>query len=125
MQIIHIQGNLTADAQLKKVTVQGKESEFVSFSVAVNEKYNGNEETTFYDVTMQKTGIFNYLNKGQKVSIVGPFRFRKTTGKDKNGNPAEFCHLNVRVFTIELSGGPKPVEMGAVGVLDDIPSGDD
>ena len=115
MQFIHIQGNLTADAQLKKTVVQGKETEFVSFSVAVNEKYNGNEEATFYDCTMAKTGIFEFLKKGQKVNIAGPLRFRMTTTTDKNGKQVSYPHLNVRCFQIELSGGPKPIEMQSVG----------
>lgn len=122
MQNIHITGRLTDNAELKKVVVQGKEREFVSFTAAVNEKYNNVEETTFYECTMSKTGIFDYLKKGQTVAINGPFRFRKQDGVNKKGEPTVFTHLNIRVAQIELIGGNKPAQAPeAVSEMEDIP----
>ena len=69
MQIIFITGHLTKDAVLKSTTTQGLKREFVSFSVACNEQRGDERSTTFYDVTMPKTGVLDFLKQGTKVNI--------------------------------------------------------
>lgn len=110
MQNIFITGNLTKDAELKVTSRQGVRSEFVTFNVACNRKVNDTDRTTFYDVTCAKTGVFEYLKKGQKVTVAGRFSVNQTTGE----NGKVFVHLNINATEVELSGtnrkGEAPVE---------------
>lgn len=106
MQNIFIIGRLTEDAALKSSTRQGIKSEFVSFKVACNEEKGDERSATFYDAVMNKTGIFDYLKKGQMVAIAGRFRFTQT--KDEKGNL--WPHLNISVADIQLVGGNKKQE---------------
>lgn len=109
MQKIFISnGHLTDDAELKCVEKQGKKSEFISFRVAVNEKYGNTETATFFEVTYVKSGIIDYLKKGQAVNIIGNFRFRQD---EKDGK--SYFHLIVRATDIELAGSKKTVEVSA------------
>ena len=103
MQIIMLTGRLVKDAILKSNTVQGVKTEFVSFTLACNENRGDSTNATFYDVTMPKTGVFEYLKSGQAVSVVG--RFRYSVSKDSDGK--EYHHLNVSAMNVELSGGKK------------------
>ena len=103
MQNIFIIGRLTEDAVAKSTTRQGVKSEFVSFKVACNEEKGDERSATFYDAIMNKTGIFEYLKKGQMVAIMGRFRFTQT--KDDKGNL--WPHLNISVTDIQLVGGSK------------------
>ncbi len=100
MQHITIIGNLTKDAELRTTSRQGVKSEFVSFTVACNEQRGDEKATTFFEVTSAKTGVFDYLKKGQKVCVIGNFRFNKT--KDANGK--EYDHLNIAAYGLELAG---------------------
>lgn len=106
MQNIFIIGRLTEDAALKSSTRQGVKNEFVSFKVACNEEKGDERSATFYDAVMNKTGIFDYLKKGQMVAIAGRFRFTMT--KDDKGNL--WPHLNINVTDIQLIGGNKKQE---------------
>ena len=103
MQIIHLSGNLTKDAEIKSNTVQGHTNEFIAFRLAVNEIGGTTENTTYYDVTCQKTGIFDWLKQGTKVNVCGKFRFRVTKGNDGK----EYTHLNVLAYSVELTGSKK------------------
>jgi single-stranded DNA-binding protein len=103
MQQIFIVGNLTRDAEAKSTTRQGVKSEFVSFTVACNEQSGDSDSATFYDVTMPKTAVLDYLKKGQKVAVSGRFQF--SLSKDDNGK--EWPHLNVRAQSVELAGAAK------------------
>lgn len=102
-------GRLTEDAVLKSTTKQGVKNEFVSFSLACNENQGDESSTTFYDVTMTKTGILEFLKKGQMVTLIGRFRFRMT--EDKDGK--QWPHLNVSVMDIQLVGGKKKADAEA------------
>ncbi len=100
MQNITLVGNLTKDAELKSTIRQGDKNEFVAFTIACNEQKGNEKSTTFYEVTCAKTGVFDYLKKGQKVAVAGPFRYLIT--KDDSGR--EYHHLNVIATTVELAG---------------------
>ena len=68
MQNITISGNLISDARLFN-DQSGKE--YMSFRVAVNDIRKGEKNTTYYDVTASKTGVMDYLKKGQGVIVSG------------------------------------------------------
>ena len=106
MQIIHINGHLVKDAEVKTSSVQGRVSEFMTFRVAVNEVVGTAESTTYYDVTGNKTNAFNYLKKGQKVSVIGKLRVRTYT--DMNG--IEKFQLTISTLSMELLGAVKKSE---------------
>ena len=106
MQIIFITGHLTKDAVLKSTTTQGIKREFVSFSVACNEQRGDERSTTYYDVTMPKTGVLDYLKQGTKVNILGRYRFTQTPDKDGKMYP----HHHVYVFDLELADSKKQQE---------------
>ena len=105
MQIITLIGRLTKDATVRTSNKNVKR-EFVSFSLACNEQKGDEKSTTFYDLTMPKTGILDYLKKGQIVSVMGRFRYEVT--EDENGK--QHAHLNVSVMDIELIASSKKSE---------------
>ena len=84
MQQITITGNLVSDAQIK--TRKGPDgqtsSEFVTFKVACNTNFGETKETTYYDVSFRKSGVFEYLKKGQPVLVSGMLRTNTTTKED-------------------------------------------
>ena len=102
MQKINIVGNLFADAELKTSTKDGESREFITFRVAVNQRYRDADETTTYEVAMRKTGIYDYLKKGQKVAVSGDLRMYTT---EKEGK--QYVHLAVLNPDVELCGGKK------------------
>lgn len=68
LQKIEIIGNLVSDAELRS----GKEGkEFVSFRVAASEGNGEERHTTYYDVTFNRSGLLQYLKKGQCVYVSG------------------------------------------------------
>ena len=99
MAKIIILGNLTADAELKSTVKNDKTVEFVTFSVAENERWGDESISTYYDVMMGKTGVLEYLKKGQKVQVIGNFRFSVT---NKDGR--SFPNLQLNSFRVELVG---------------------
>lgn len=102
MQKVFICGNLFADAEVKTSNRNGNASEFIAFRVAVNERIKDADETTSYDVTMPKSGIIDYLKKGQKVAVTGDLRL---TTAEKDGKV--YPHLNIRNADVELCGSKK------------------
>jgi single-stranded DNA-binding protein len=100
MAKIIILGNLAADAEVKSTVRADKPAEFVTFRVAENEKRGDENIPTYYDVTMGKTGVFEYLKKGQKVQVIGNFRFSLGEGKDGRSYP----NLQVNALSVELAG---------------------
>ena len=99
MQNITISGNLTSDA----TALQGQNgSENMSFRVAVNDTRKGEKTVTFYDVFALRTGVFNYLRKGQGVVVNG--RLSISTA-DRDGKT--YTNIDVMAREIELTGGPK------------------
>ena len=68
------------------------------FSVAVSEKYNGEEKTTWYNVTAFKTTAENlakYFSKGSEIIIIGNMQFGSY---DKDGVTRYTSDLIVRSF---------------------------
>lgn len=100
MQMIIIVGNLTKDAETRTTNRNGQNIEFVSFTVACNEQVGETRNTTYYEVTYQKTGNYPYLKKGQSVTVLG--RFRPSVTKTQDGK--EFHHYNVSAVSVELTG---------------------
>ena len=100
MAKIIILGNLAADAEVKTANRAGKATEFVTFRMAENEKRGDESVTTYYDVTMGKTGVLEYLKKGQKVLVFGGCRFTIGEGKDGKNYP----NISVNAFSVELVG---------------------
>lgn len=103
MQVITIHGNLVADAQLRtrKDANNSSQSEFISFKVACNSVAGEVKETTYYDVTYRKTGIFEYLKKGQPVVVSG--LLRATASVKENGQ----AYINMNIYNtsiVELAG---------------------
>lgn len=100
MQILFITGNLTKDATTQVTTRNGQQIEFISFTVACNEQVGENRETTYYNVTGSKSGIYPYLKKGQPVAIIGSFR----QNESRNQDGKSFHHNNLSAYRIELAG---------------------
>ena len=71
---IELIGNIGADAQV--VNTNG--ASFVSFRVAENRQVNGQEQTMWYECTMNNYSekLLQYLKRGQCVFVRGLPRFR-------------------------------------------------
>lgn len=102
MQNIIISGNLTSDARIAH-DQNGKE--FMSFRVAVNDRKKGEQNTTFYDVTGVKTGVYDLLKKGQGVIVSGKLSIVMTKKDDK-----DYVNINISARDIELNGSRKEEE---------------
>lgn len=73
MEKLFLEGRLGRDAQQKTPSNGG--NPFVTFTLATNSKFKGEEKTTWYDVIMQVTnrnkGLIPYLTKGKVVYVIG------------------------------------------------------
>lgn len=103
MQIITITGNLVADAQVKarKDSNGNVTGEFVTFKVACNNTFGEVKETSFYEVTYRKTGVFEYLKRGQSVIVSGSLRV--VTNQKENGTAYTNLHI-YNTSVLELAG---------------------
>ena len=66
--------NLTARIVSELELTQAGSTELCKFSVAINEKYNGEEKSHFFDVVSfgkQAQFIVNYCKKGGRIEITG------------------------------------------------------
>ena len=68
LQKIDLIGNLVADAEIKP-GMDG--SEFIGYRVAVSENFAEEKRTTYYEVSCHKSGVIEYLKKGQQVFVSG------------------------------------------------------
>jgi single-stranded DNA-binding protein len=68
LQKIDLIGNLTKDAEIKQRT---DGSEYIQFTVAANETKGDKKNTTYYDVTVSKSGVIEFLKTGQQVFVSG------------------------------------------------------
>jgi len=79
---IQIVGNVGRDPEIRYI----KDGIAVtSISVAVTTRVNGEEETTWYDVTVwrkQAEAVVNYVRKGHKVMVAGTPKLKTYTGQD-------------------------------------------
>lgn len=78
---VNFNGRLGADAEVRQ-SKEGKE--FITFSVAVNEKRNGEKRTIWMRVRSDNMRIAPYLKKGSLVFISG--NEDVSTFVDKNGS---------------------------------------
>ena len=109
-----LMGNLTRDPELKQ-TQSGKS--VCEFTLAVNEKYGGNESTTFISCTAwERTAetICQYLTKGRCILIEGKLRQDKYTTKDGQ----ERSKTKVNVFAFQFVDKPQAEK---VDDIDDVP----
>ena len=99
LQKIDLIGNLTRDAEIKKNSEGG---EYIQFTVAANESKGDKKTTTFYEVTVSKSGVFDYLKTGQQVFVSGRLSVSATC---KEG----VAHLNAYVAAKDLilCGSPR------------------
>jgi len=97
LQKIEVIGNLVSDAEVKS----GREGrEFVSFRVAVNEGSGEDKKTTFYEVSYVKSGLLQYLKKGQAVYVSGKLSLSAISKDDK-----AYLNASVSAKDIVLLGG--------------------
>lgn len=97
-----------------------------NFSAAVNEKYGGNEQTTWFRVACwEKLAEIagQYLGKGQLIMVTGRVSARAYT--TKSGEAA--CSLELVAQTIKMLGGKgngasEPAGDGMPNSLDDVES---
>lgn len=77
--IVTITGNLTRDAEIKKIS----EKDVLSFSVACNAGFGKNEQTHFFDCSKWGggTGLGAYMGKGSTVTVIGRFSENEYKGK--------------------------------------------
>jgi single-strand DNA-binding protein len=101
MQRITIIGNVGQDATIK----QAQGAEFITFSVAVNEKFTNREgiaveQTQWYNCLYQPraTTVAGYLKKGTRVFVEG--KPKVSLYKDREGNTQ--IDFGVQVRGIEL-----------------------
>ncbi len=94
MSKISIIGNLGRDPEVR-YTPDG--TAVTSFSVAVNDRYKGEERTMWFRVSaFGKLGEIcgNYLSKGKQVYIEGPLR--TNDWEDKDGNKRTSLEVTAR-----------------------------
>ncbi len=88
MNKLTIIGNLTRDPELRSANTANGPVSVCSFGVAVNSRRrsaNGQEETTFFNVTAWRAlgeNCAKFLAKGRKVAVVGPVSARTYQAND-------------------------------------------
>ena len=106
---IILKGRLGRDAELK-ATANG--TEFISFSMAVDELENREKKTYWYSVTSYQpnhiTAMRQYLTKGKPIEVIGTLK--PGTYTDKTG--VERMDLNVRAGIINFIDFGKKDEDG-------------
>jgi single-strand DNA-binding protein len=120
MQKIIIAGQLGQDAQSREVN----DSIAINFNIAVNEKRDGKEITSWYACTLwrsrDKAGIAAYLKKGTGVIIEGTPDVEAWMGKESVGLQAR---IKVTVRDLHfMTGGKKESSPAASGAADDAPA---
>lgn len=99
-QRIIIRGNLGRDPETRFTSAGDP---VANFSVAVTEKYNGNESTEWFNcVAFKKTAevVQKYLTKGASVLIEGKIQTREW---EKDGEKRK--SVQVLVNTLDMCGG--------------------
>jgi len=97
LQKIEVIGNLVSDAEVKN----GKDGkEFVSFKIAVNEGNGDDKKTTYYEISYVKSGLLQYLKKGQPLYVSGKLSLNATCKDDK-----AYLNAYISAKDIVLLGG--------------------
>jgi single-strand DNA-binding protein len=89
---VTLQGNLVADPQ-----IVGDENRVARFSIAVNNGFGENQDTTFADCVAfgkQVQTIEQYLTKGRQVIVNGTLRLNRWTNSDGENRSRLEVHLN-------------------------------
>lgn len=91
-------GNLVSNA----VSMNANGNAFIRFSIAVNRKYKGNNETMFIDCIKNgdNNNLLPYLTKGQKIAISGRVSCHAYMNKDNK----PVASLDLSVYDLELVG---------------------
>jgi len=94
-------GNLTADPEVKSVTVRGESRKVTEFSVAVNDPFNKEKPASFFNniAAWNGTGesIAKYVKKGDRVFVVADAEMRSD---EKDG--VKRNHLNLTVKDVRF-----------------------
>ena len=101
---ITVIGNVTKDAELKNVNLNGVDTPCCRFNVAVNDtKRNGEEITLYYEVTLWRNHaakLAPYLTKGRQVYVEGSLRLNQYLDSNHNIRTA----LQIGNASIQLLG---------------------
>lgn len=97
MQTAEIIGNVVADCETKA----GRNGEYVTFTVAVNEIRGEERTTTYYDVRYVKNGLRDFIRKGTKVFVRGNLSISTNIRDGKT-----FVNVNIGAREIELLSSP-------------------
>lgn len=92
LQKIDLIGNLVADAEVK---TRKDNSEYISFRVAAHETMGEERKTTYYEISMGKSKVIEFLKKGQQVFISGKLSLSINTKDDRT-------YLNAHVSAKDL-----------------------
>jgi single-strand DNA-binding protein len=119
---IYLIGNVGKDPEIR--TTQGGAT-VASFSLATSERWKDNsgerhEQTTWHNCVVWgalSKVVEDYVNKGNKICVVG--RLDKRKWEDREGNTREA--VEVRVDRLELLGDPKKREHDNDDDLDEQP----
>lgn len=108
MQELQIIGHVGQDAQIKS----SNGSSFISFTVAVSERYKNKEgvateTTTWFDVVNRTTELAQYIRKGDKIFVRGSLK--ASIYVDKSNNTKIGLGLNANKIEL-LSSKPKESE---------------
>lgn len=101
MQTAEIIGNVVADCE----TRTGRNGEYVTFTVAVNEIRGEERTTTYYDVRYVKNGLRDFIRKGTKVFVRGSLSISTNIRDGKT-----FVNVNIGAREIELLSSPARAE---------------
>ena len=85
MNKVFLIGNLTRDPEVSNVGANN--TSICRFSIAVNRRKSGNQETDFYNISVWGAlgeNCAKYLKKGRKVAVCGDIELRNY--EDKEGN---------------------------------------
>ena len=105
-------GNLTKDPELRYTNNQ---KPFVSFSIAVNRKWDGGEQTSYFDCVSWgdiAVNITNSFHKGNRVVVVGRLEQRTWEGKEGDKRSKVECvatdvAASVRWGTVDFRDTPR------------------
>lgn len=98
MQRITIIGNVGKDLDLKYTETRKK---VVEFSVAVTEKINNNDLTTWFNCEARENRaetLAKYVKKGDQIYIEGKIRNKKYKGKD--GQEKYYTYVLIEGFKL-------------------------
>lgn len=97
MQKISIIGKVVADAELKK---SKNGSEYVGFTVAVEEKMGEETRVTYYDVWTSRTNIVNWIKKGRTIYVSGKISISAICRDNK-----AYLNAHVTATDVDFMGG--------------------